>query len=86
MNSFYCEHNELCTLGQNQEIVVKQECIPVGCVPSAEVAVSGRGCLTRVVCLPWGGCVCPGCVCPGGCVCLGIRCLPGGRCLLDTPL
>ena len=34
----------------------RQECIPIGCLPSAAVAVSGRvssigGCLPRVVCL-----------------------------------
>ena len=43
--------------------ISKQECIPVGCVPSAAVAVGGGwGCLEGV---------CPGGVCPGGC-------LPGG--------
>ena len=36
----------------------KQECIPVGCVPSTAVAVSGGGCL------PGGG----GVVCLGGCL------------------
>ena len=39
------------------EILSKQECIPVGCIPSAAVAI-GRG-----VCL--GSCL-PGSVCPGG--------------------
>ena len=39
---------------------MEQECIPVGCVPSAAVAVGG-GCLPRGVCLPGG-------VCPGGCL------------------
>ena len=34
----------------------RQECIPIGCLPSAAVAVSGRvssigGCLPRVICL-----------------------------------
>ena len=44
-----------------------QECIPVGCIPPASVAVSGGwGCLP--------GDVSPGGVCPGG-VCLG-GCLP----------
>ena len=39
--------------------MLKQECIPVGCLPPASVAVSGRGCLP--------GGVCPGGVClPGG--------------------
>ena len=44
-----------------------QECIPLGCVPPASVAIggsAGRGCL------PSEG-VCPESVCPGGC-------LPGG--------
>ena len=37
----------------------KQECIPVGCVPSAAVAVSGEGvCQERDVCLVgWGVCL-----------------------------
>ena len=51
----------------------KQECIPVGCVLSAAVAV-----WWGVVCL---GSVCPGGVCPGGCLprgcLLGRWCLPG---------
>ena len=34
-----------------------KQCIPVGCVPSAALAVSGSG---------WGVCL-GGCVCPGGC-------------------
>ena len=54
-------------LSEKYEIVIKQECIPVGCVPSAAVAVSG------------GGVVCLGGVCLGG-VCLGVSvqgvCLP----------
>ena len=59
----------------------KQECIPVGCVPSASVAICGEG-----MCLPRGVCVCPGVssrgvvclvgVCQGGCLPGG--CLPGG--------
>ena len=55
---------------------VKQEYIPVGCLPSAAVAVCRVGCLPeggsvcpRGVCLVWPGGVCL--VCPGGC-------LPGG--------
>ena len=37
----------------------KQECIPVGCVPSAAVAVSGGGCAwSRRVCMVGGGGVC----------------------------
>ena len=43
----------------NFEIKCKQECIPVGCVPSAAVAVSRRGGCTG----SWAGGV-PG---PGGC-------------------
>ena len=65
-----------------QTTSVKQECIPTGCVPSAAVAISGRGgvcpgseCLLgRGVCLggvcPCGVCLGGGVVCPGG-VCLG---------------
>ena len=43
----------------------KQECIPVGCVPSAAVGIGGwEGvCLGRRGCLPRGG-VCPGDVSP----------------------
>ena len=58
----------------------KQECIPVGCVPFAAVAVCwdvcpgsvclGRGICPLVgVCLGGGGCaggICMGCVCSGG--------------------
>ena len=60
------------------KIISKQECIPVGCVPSAAVVVSGgggrclpRGCLPRG-CLPRGAGVCRvgGCLPTGG-VCLG---------------
>ena len=61
----------------------KKECIPIGCVPSAVVAVSGRGgCLTREVSAQGGGVyaywgVCPGGggVCRGGC--LSRRVCPG---------
>ena len=39
----------------------KQECIPVGCVPSAAVAISGGvsawGCLPRGVSARWGVCL-----------------------------
>ena len=58
------------------EIIPEQECIPVGCVPSAAVAVS------------WG--VCPGGVClvfpgdgvwPGGC----LPSLLGKGCVWQTP-
>ena len=54
----------------------EQECIPVGCVPSAGVAIC-RG--DGGVCLggsAQGGGVCPGDVCPGVCVCG--ECLAGG--------
>ena len=66
---------------------MKQECIPVGCVPSAAMAIylggclhRGRGCLPRRRgCLPKRGVaspggVCPGSVCPQG-VCPGVVCL-----------
>ena len=72
----------------------KQECIPVGCIPPASVAVLGvaclRGCLPRGVsawgclprgagCLPRGGGVClEGCLPREGGVCLGEGCLPRG--------
>ena len=46
-------------------IFFQQECIPVGCVPSAAVAVGGG--LHRGL-SAWGG------VCPGGWVCLGGVC------------
>ena len=58
----------------------KQECIPVGCVPSAAVAIGGgsaRGCV-RV-------CVCEGGVCPGGCVCPEQVCLPN-KCTPPPPV
>ena len=55
-----------------------QECIPVGCVPSAAVAVGGRS--------AWGvsargrmsaqGCVYPGGICPGARGCLPSGCHP----------
>ena len=61
----------------------KQESIPVGCVPSAAVAVSGEGvvclggvfptgCQPRRVCLP-GGCL------PGGCLPKGVYTHPVNR-------
>ena len=61
-------------------IYLKQECIPVGCVPCAAVTAGDGGCLPGGGSLPrgegWGvipmGCACPGvclprerCVCPG---------------------
>ena len=70
----------------------KQECIPVGCVPSAEVTFE-RGCLPRGCVSAQGVCVCPGGVSAGGGVCPGgvflVGCLPGGclpQCMLGyTP-
>ena len=77
-------------LTQLLDPLLSQECIPVGCVPSAAVAVCLGGCLLPGVCLPglvsWclplGVCL-PGvgsswCL-PGG-VFLGVSswCLPGG--------
>ena len=53
----------------------KQECIPVGCVPSTAVAV-GWVCLGGGVCLPKAVCVCL-----GGVSALGVSawgCLPEG--------
>ena len=50
------------------KVTKEQECIPVGCIQSAAVDVSGG-------CLPGGGCFCPGRVSARGGVCLG-GCLP----------
>ena len=72
-----------------------QECIPVGCVPSAAVAARGEGVWRGIVCLgDWSaqgdlcqGVICLGGVCPRGClpmgecVCLGGVCLTQGVCL-----
>ena len=70
----------------------KQECFPVGCVPSAAVAVRGVGgvCLSLgwVPAQGWVGVCLEGCVCPGGYLHRGVSaqgvfawgCLPG-RCL-----
>ena len=62
----------------------EQECIPVGCIPSAAVAICWGGCLPRGlsarggVC-PGGGGVCPGGICPGrGCLSRGVS--PVGVC------
>ena len=59
--------------------ILKQECIPVGCVPSAAVAFGEGGCVPGEGGLPGGVClgrlsaygvclwgVCPRGVCPGG--------------------
>ena len=55
----------------------KQECFPIGCVPSAAVAISVRGgvCIRQGVCLPG---VCLVGVCLGGRVCLGGSVCPEG--------
>ena len=60
--------------------VNKQESIPVGCVPSAAVAVCCRGCLPEG-CLPV-GCAAGGCLLGG--VCLGGMCIPACT-ETDTP-
>ena len=62
-------------------LVTKQECIPVGCVPSTAVAVSGgicpRGGVSAQGCLPEG--VCPvGCL-PRGCVPRGMYTFQRGQ-------
>ena len=44
-------------------LTYKQECIPVGCVPSAAVAAGEGGMYPSMY---WAGGVCPGSVCPGG--------------------
>ena len=74
------------TLMINRHITahLKQECIPVGCVPSATVAVcsGGGGCLVPVVVPGPGGCLLRGVADPGEGVCSwgGVH-GPGG-CLL----
>ena len=94
--SLLCDQQSV-TEGSLANIILnfKQECIPVGCVPSAAVTVSEGG-----WCLParW-GCLLAGCGClHGGCLprrwglsggylprgWLPRGCLPGG-CLPDTP-
>ena len=44
----------------------QQECIPVGCVPSATVTVCWRGCLVRGGAWSQGECLVPGGLPPGG--------------------
>ena len=76
-----------CMKNHVNEVINEQECIPVGCIPSAAVAVSwGGGCLPGGWYLPrregvlprrvgvcWGGGVCRGGdVCRGGGVCQGV--------------
>ena len=65
----------------------EQECIPVGCVPSAAVAVPGGVCLPGGGCLPARGCL-PGrggqgrvSACRGVSACQG----EGGICLSHSP-
>ena len=56
---------------------IQQECIPVGCVPSAALAVWwGGGCPGGCVCLPSGGVWPEGCLPRGDCLPRG--CLPRG--------
>ena len=61
---------------------MKQECIPVGCVPPAPYRSAGGGCLCPGGSLSGGLCpgrgLCPGVLCPGG-LCPGDLC-PGGLC------
>ena len=76
----------------NNKYITQQECIPVGCVPSAAAAISwGRGVLPGGVCFSGGlcflgrGCVSQGGVLPGGCASEGYvlprGCAPwGGGC------
>ena len=66
----------LFTLKTSQIHPFKQECIPVGCVPSAAVAVSrGEG-----VSALGGGCLLGGGVCSRGCLLLGGVCSRGWVC------
>ena len=67
---------------------MEEECIPVGYVPPASVAVSGRRrprvcvCMSRGVSAQGGGGVCPEGVCPGeftGGVCQGVCVCVQGR-------
>ena len=56
--------------------IIKQECIPVGCVPPACLAhlvVPGGGVRAWEVCMPGGMHAPRGCACPGAC-------MPGGMC------
>ena len=60
-------------------LLSQQECIPVGCAPSAAVAICwGGGCLLRGMVSAQRGVCLRGSVCPGGCLPEG-WCLPGGR-------
>ena len=62
--------------------MVKQECIPVGCVTSAAVAISGEGGVCpglprRLWVSAWWGCLPKGNVCPVGCLPMRGICLGG---------
>ena len=77
--------------GWSRDILV-QECIPVGCVPSAAVAIPGEGSACWGVvsayrgCLPSEGVYLPseGVYLPSEGVCLPGGYLPGGICLLPA--
>ena len=66
--------------------MTEQECIPVGCVPSAAAAVPEGvgGVLPGGVCASWGVCASQGGVIPAGVLPLGYAsrgvCFPGGVC------
>ena len=67
---------------KNIQNSLKQECIPVGCVPSAAVTVSRGGGVSALGGVCSGGCLFLGGVCSGGgCLLLGVSAL-GGGCLL----
>ena len=65
-------HVRLLVVISKQQVYSRQECIPVGCVPSAAVTISGREGVCPGECLPGEGVsaqgrgVCRGGVCPGG--------------------
>ena len=70
-----------------QSISIEQECIPVGCVPSAAVAVWGGGvvCLLGGVCFFGGVCLLGGCLLLGGVpASWGCLLLGGGVCFLGA--
>ena len=81
--------DRLTSIDNNQNIYLKQECIPVGCVPPAHwphLVVSAGGLRTcRGACVPrgvhaWGAWVPGECACPGG-----VHTPPADR-ILDTHL
>ena len=81
-----CERSWIQDLAEKSLAKFQQECIPVGCAPSAAVAVSRGGVSSQGGVCSWGG-VCSGGVsalggvCSGGCLLLGGVSAPGG-CLL----